>query len=122
MPENSIAIIGESRLARELAALCTEKGIAVALHRGANSISPSSPLVIESLAQNPENKRDLLAKLDAVLSPVSVILTSCLGSAVTYLAAIGLSVLFIYLLVIACALYPGKQAAAIYPADALHED
>lgn len=40
----------------------------------------------------------------------------------TYLIALLLSVLFIYLLVIVCALYPGKQAAAIYPAVALHED
>lgn len=39
-----------------------------------------------------------------------------------YLAAIGLSVLFIYGLVVVCALYPGKQAAAIYPAVALHEE
>jgi putative ABC transport system permease protein len=33
-----------------------------------------------------------------------------------------LSVLFIYGLVLICSLYPGKQAAAIYPAVALHED
>ncbi|AXY76767.1 ABC transporter permease [Paraflavitalea soli] len=39
-----------------------------------------------------------------------------------YLTAIGLSVVFIYGLVMVCALYPGKQAAAIYPAVALHED
>ena len=39
-----------------------------------------------------------------------------------YLAAIFLSVLFIYLLVFVCSLYPGKQAAAIYPAVALHEE
>lgn len=39
-----------------------------------------------------------------------------------YLTAIGLSIVFIYLLVVVCALYPGKQAAAIYPAVALHED
>ena len=39
-----------------------------------------------------------------------------------YISAILLSVLFIYLLVIVCALYPGKQAAAIYPAVALHEE
>lgn len=39
-----------------------------------------------------------------------------------YLVAIGLSVLFIYFLVMVCALYPGRQAAAIYPAVALHED
>jgi putative ABC transport system permease protein len=39
----------------------------------------------------------------------------------TYVAAIGSAILFIYLLVIICAIYPGKQAAAIYPAIALHE-
>jgi putative ABC transport system permease protein len=40
----------------------------------------------------------------------------------TYIAAIVLSVVFIYVLVTLCALYPGKQAAAIYPAVALHEE
>ncbi|HEY0176662.1 MAG TPA: FtsX-like permease family protein, partial [Pedobacter sp.] len=39
-----------------------------------------------------------------------------------YLTSILLSILFIYLLVIICSLYPGKQAAAIHPAVALHED
>ena len=39
-----------------------------------------------------------------------------------YFTAIILSALIIYVLVIICALYPGKQAAAIYPAVALHED
>jgi putative ABC transport system permease protein len=39
-----------------------------------------------------------------------------------YITAIILSVIFIYVLVTVCALYPGKQAAAIYPAVALHED
>lgn len=39
-----------------------------------------------------------------------------------YLAALILAILFIYLLVIVCSFYPGKQAAAIYPAVALHED
>ncbi|MBC6110290.1 ABC transporter permease [Pedobacter fastidiosus] len=39
-----------------------------------------------------------------------------------YLIAMLLSVLFIYLLVFACSLYPGKQAAAIHPAIALHEE
>jgi putative ABC transport system permease protein len=40
----------------------------------------------------------------------------------TYISAILLSILFIYLLVLACAIYPGRQAAAIYPAVALHEE
>ena len=39
-----------------------------------------------------------------------------------YIIAMLLSIAFIYVLVILCALYPGKQAAAIYPATALHED
>ena len=40
----------------------------------------------------------------------------------TYMIAIALSIAFIYILVTICALYPGKQAAAIYPAVALHEE
>ncbi len=43
-------------------------------------------------------------------------------SAGTYLLAHVFAILFIYLLVIVCALYPAKQGAAIYPAVALHED
>jgi putative ABC transport system permease protein len=39
-----------------------------------------------------------------------------------YIAGIILSVLFIYTLVLICSFYPGKQAAAIYPAVALHEE
>jgi len=40
----------------------------------------------------------------------------------TYIIAIILDILFIYFLVLVCSLYPGRQAAAIYPAEALHED
>ncbi|TCC87315.1 FtsX-like permease family protein [Pedobacter frigiditerrae] len=39
-----------------------------------------------------------------------------------YIIAMLLSVLFIYLLVFACSLYPGKQASGIHPAVALHEE
>jgi putative ABC transport system permease protein len=40
----------------------------------------------------------------------------------TYITAIILAIGFIYLLALCCALYPGRQAAAIYPAVALHEE
>jgi putative ABC transport system permease protein len=40
----------------------------------------------------------------------------------TYLIALSLAIIFIYLLVTLCALYPGRQAATIHPAVALHED
>jgi putative ABC transport system permease protein len=39
-----------------------------------------------------------------------------------YITAILFAILFIYVLATVCALYPGKQAATIYPAVALHED
>jgi putative ABC transport system permease protein len=39
-----------------------------------------------------------------------------------YITAMFLSILFIYLLVLFCSLYPGRQAAAVYPAVALHEE
>lgn len=41
---------------------------------------------------------------------------------IVYVMAILLSIAFIYVLVFVCALYPGKQAAAIHPAVALHEE
>jgi putative ABC transport system permease protein len=43
-------------------------------------------------------------------------------SAGVYLTAIVFAALFIYILVLICSFYPGKQAAGIYPAVALHED
>lgn len=43
-------------------------------------------------------------------------------TASAYLVAMLLAVLFIYLLVFLCSLYPGRQAAAILPAVALHEE
>ena len=43
-------------------------------------------------------------------------------SAGIYITAIVLAIIFIYVLVFICSVYPGRQAAAIYPATALHED
>ncbi|QKJ30330.1 ABC transporter permease [Mucilaginibacter mali] len=43
-------------------------------------------------------------------------------AASVYITALILAILFIYLLVLICSLYPGRQAAAIYPAVALHEE
>jgi len=39
-----------------------------------------------------------------------------------YILAICLAIAFIYLLVFICSLHPGRQAAAVYPAVALHEE
>ncbi|TDX00553.1 ABC transporter permease [Dinghuibacter silviterrae] len=39
-----------------------------------------------------------------------------------YIAALIFTILFMYVLVTICSLYPGRQAASIFPAEALHED
>lgn len=87
MAENSVTIIGKNRFALELADLCKEKGLNAALRSEPNDLSPTTPLVIETSALDLERKKTVLEKLDAFLPPASVIMTSCLGSAVTYVAA-----------------------------------
>jgi 3-hydroxybutyryl-CoA dehydrogenase len=87
MAENSVVIVGKNRLAVELADLCAEKGLSAALRAEPNDLSPATPLVIETFVLDAERKQSVLEKLDELLAPGSVIVTSCLGSAVTHMAA-----------------------------------
>jgi putative ABC transport system permease protein len=84
---------------------------------GASGQSVSSQLVYESL---------ILATLSLIVGTFFAVQFPLLNlfdlPASVYIIAMVLSVIFIYLLVFVCSLYPGKQAAAIYPAVALHED
>jgi putative ABC transport system permease protein len=84
---------------------------------GASGASVSSQLVAESL---------ILATLSIIVGCFFALQFPLLNvfdiAADVYLYAIVLSMLFIYLLVIACSVYPGRQAAAIHPATALHEE
>ena len=84
---------------------------------GASGSSVAWQLVTESL---------LLATLSIVVGVFFAIQFPLLNvfnvPSAVYLIALLLSILFIYLLVILCSLYPGRQAAAIHPAIALHEE
>jgi len=84
---------------------------------GASGKSVSSQLVSESL---------ILATLSLIVGTFFAIQFPLLNvfdlPAMVYIVAIILSVIFIYLLVFICSLYPGRQAAAILPAVALHEE
>jgi putative ABC transport system permease protein len=84
---------------------------------GASGQSVSSQLVSESL---------ILATLSLILGTFFAVQFPLLNvfnlQASIYIIAMILSIIFIYLLVFVCSLYPGKQAAAILPAVALHED
>ncbi|MDO3643379.1 ABC transporter permease [Mucilaginibacter sp. L3T2-6] len=84
---------------------------------GATGKSVSSQLVTESV---------ILATLSLIVGTFFAVQFPLLNvfnlQAGIYLAAMALAIVFIYLLVLVCSLYPGKQAAAIYPAVALHEE
>jgi putative ABC transport system permease protein len=84
---------------------------------GASGQSVSSQLVVESL---------ILATLSLIVGAFFAVQFPLLNvfnlAAGIYIVAMVLAVIFIYLLVLICSLYPGKQAAAILPAVALHEE
>jgi len=84
---------------------------------GATGRSVSSQLVAESM---------LLATLSLIIGTFFAVQFPLLNvfnlQSGIYISAIIMATIFIYLLVFVCSLYPGKQAAAIYPAVALHEE
>ena len=84
---------------------------------GATGNSVSAQLVNEAM---------ILATLSLIIGTFFAVQFPLLNlfnlPASVYIIAIFLSIIFIYLLVFVCSLYPGKQAAAIYPAVALHEE
>jgi 3-hydroxybutyryl-CoA dehydrogenase len=87
MTRNSLAIVGDNRLARELRDLARAKEIDVRLFSGLGDIVPTTPLVIETSAGDGEKKKSILEKLDEFLSPASVIVSSCLAYSTTHMAA-----------------------------------
>lgn len=89
MAKNSVAIVGRSRLARELHDLCREKGLESRLQADAENVSAfsSATVALDTLAGNEEEKKRTLQRLDSVLPRSSVILTSCLGFSVSRLSS-----------------------------------
>ena len=87
MTKNSLAIVGESRLSRELHELCREKGLEGILFSDTAELSPTTPLVIETSAMAGDQKKALLQRLDETLPSTAVIIASCLGVATTLIAS-----------------------------------
>ncbi|MFT3748699.1 MAG: ABC transporter permease [Agriterribacter sp.] len=84
---------------------------------GATAMSVSSQLVAEAL---------ILATFSLITGSFFAIQFPLLNvfdlPAGVYVTALLLAIVFIYVLVLICSLYPGRQAAGIYPAVALHEE
>ncbi len=87
MASNSVAVIGESRLAHEFGDLCRKKGLATSSSWRFHELVPTTRVVFETSAGEAPKKRSVLQKLDEFLAPDSVIITSCLGFATTHLAS-----------------------------------
>ena len=84
---------------------------------GATGNSVSGQLIAESM---------VLATLSLIIGTFFAVQFPLLNvfnlEAGIYVSAMIMAIVFIYVLVFVCSLYPGKQAAAIYPAVALHEE
>jgi 3-hydroxybutyryl-CoA dehydrogenase len=87
MAKNSVAIIGASRIARELHDLCRGQGVEGSRLGEMTDLTPATSLVIETCAGDMNVKAPVLRKLDEFLAPDAVIVTSCLRFATTYLGS-----------------------------------
>ncbi|MDN3587516.1 ABC transporter permease [Pedobacter aquatilis] len=84
---------------------------------GASGSAVSSQMVMESIILTTISL--IIGCFFAVQFPLLNVFNIPAG---VYVIAIIIAIVFIYALVFACSLYPSKQAAAIHPAIALHED
>ncbi|MGE5220259.1 MAG: 3-hydroxyacyl-CoA dehydrogenase family protein [Chloroflexota bacterium] len=87
MTKSSLAIIGASRLTDELLRLGQEKGLEATRLSDPAAVAPGTACVVDTESGAEERKRDLLQRLDAVLPPSAVIVSSCLRSATTVMAS-----------------------------------
>ena len=86
MNPNKVAIIGNSRLAKDWCQLFKDNGIQVSLRHQADSVAADTDVIVETIAANMEQKRAALVRLDQA-SPEAIILTSCLRWSTTTLGA-----------------------------------
>ena len=87
MTKSSVAIIGKNHLAEELLAQTRENNLDAAQLHDATAVAPTTNFVIDTECGAEDKKRALLQRLDASLSPSSIIVTSCLRFATTLIAS-----------------------------------
>lgn len=87
MTRNSLAVIGQSRLAADFMALAREMSLDAVQVRDASAATPTTDFVIDTETGAEDRKRGVLGRLDASLPPASIIVTSCLRYSVTQMAS-----------------------------------
>jgi 3-hydroxybutyryl-CoA dehydrogenase len=86
MTKNSLAIIGQSRLAADFFSLAKEKDLA-AVRLEAAAVAATTNFIIDTETAGEDQKRASLQRLDTSLPPSSIIVTSCLRFSVTEMAS-----------------------------------
>lgn len=87
MTKSSVAIIGNNRLAKELLDQARQNNLDAAPVNDATAVALTTNFVIDTECGVEDEKRALTQRLDASLSPSSIIVTSCLRFATTLIAS-----------------------------------
>jgi 3-hydroxybutyryl-CoA dehydrogenase len=87
MTKNSVAIVGQSRLAGELLALAQAQGLDALQLNDPTAVPATANFVLDTDTGAEDKKRAVLQRLDASLPPASVIVSACLRFSVTEMAS-----------------------------------
>lgn len=87
MTKTSLAVVGTSRLAEELAALAREQGMEAVRLDDAAAVAATTDFVIDTENGAEDKKKALLQRLDASLPASSILVSSCLRFSTTLMAS-----------------------------------
>ena len=87
MTKNSVAIIGDNRLAQEMLTLAQAQGLEASRHADARTISSAANYAIDLESGSEEKKRAVLQQLDAALPPAALIVSTCLRFSATQMGS-----------------------------------
>ena len=83
---SSVAILGSNRLAEDWHRLARDNGLSADRYPRAAEVDPATEVIVETLAHGSENKRQLLAELDASVPGAGLVLSSCVRWSATAIA------------------------------------
>ena len=83
---NSVAILGGNRLAEDWYRLAGDSGLTAVRYARAAEVDPATEVVVDTLANGREGKRQLLEEIDAAVPGVALVLSSCVRWSATTIA------------------------------------
>ncbi len=83
---NSVAILGGNRLAEDWYRLAGDSGLTAVRYVRAAEVDPATEVVVDTLANGQEGKRQLLEELDAAVPGAALVLSSCVRWSATTIA------------------------------------